>query len=79
MAGNSYFSLVAFSENCPWNSDSNHLFCVDTMNEMKSTIQTRKEHGAALSVLPGVIVPQGESQPFYWKLLTSVHSALLPT
>lgn len=35
------------------------------MNEMKSTIQTRKERAAALPVLPGVIVPQGESQPFY--------------
>lgn len=51
-----YFSVVAFSENCPRNSDS--IYSVWTVYEMKYTMQTRTEHSAS-TLPPGVIVPPG--------------------
>lgn len=42
------FLFVAFSENCPWTSESNHLFSVDTIYKMKYTIQTKKGRSATL-------------------------------
>ena len=57
-----YSSVVAFSENCPWNSGYTRLFCMDIMYGMKCTVQTRENRASSLG--PGVIVPPGRANHF---------------
>lgn len=56
------FLSCSISENCPWNSDSNHLFCVDTC--MKWNIPSRLEKSTVptLSALVSLCPRPQESQ-----------------